>query len=73
MVQVRGMFITFTIRLMTLYKEAKQKGVTMLDHDDSKAFRFVAIRAIQPEEEICINYGGIGYWNDGRKDIKLVD
>jgi SET domain-containing protein len=47
-------------------------NATWLDHDDSKAFRFVAIRPIEPEEEICINYGGEGYWNDGRKDIEII-
>ena len=47
-------------------------NATWIDHDDSKAFRFVAIRAIELEEEICINYGGAGYWNDGRKDIEII-
>lgn len=47
-------------------------NATWVDVADHKAFRFVAIRPIQPEEEICINYGGSGYWNDGRKDVVLV-
>ena len=40
MLQVKGMFITFTVRLMTLYKEAKQKisdyikQKTGLDYND---------------------------------------
>ena len=40
MLQVKGMFITFTVRLMTLYKEAKQeisdyiKQQTGLDYND---------------------------------------
>jgi SET domain-containing protein len=57
----------------SLYNHCKfDANATWLDVEDQKAFKFVAIRAIQPEEEICINYGDSGYWNDGRKDVVLV-
>jgi SET domain-containing protein len=47
-------------------------NATWVDVADQKAFRFVAIRPIQTDEEICINYGDSSYWNDGRKDVVLV-
>ena len=57
----------------SLYNHCKfDANATWLDVEEQKAFKFVAIRAIQPDEEICINYGDSGYWNDGRKDVVLV-
>lgn len=56
----------------SLYNHNHNPNATWIDHPTEKAFQFIALRDIQPHDEICINYGGAGYWNDGRKDIKLL-
>jgi SET domain-containing protein len=57
----------------SLYNHSNTPNADWLDIENDMAFKFIAIKSIQPEEEICINYGSSGYWNDGRKDIKIVD
>jgi uncharacterized protein len=57
----------------SLYNHSNTPNADWLDIENDIAFKFIAIKSIQPEEEICINYGSSGYWNDGRKDIKIVD
>jgi len=47
-------------------------NITWIDHPTEKAFQFIAIRDINIEEELCINYGGEPYWKHGRQDIKIV-
>ena len=56
-----------------LYNHSNTPNADWIDHPTEKAFQFIAIQDIKAEEELCINYGDSGYWNDGRKDIKLVD
>jgi len=46
-------------------------NATWVDHDEYKAFIFIAIRSIEPEEEVCIYYGDESYWRS-RKDIKVI-
>ena len=56
----------------SLYNHSNNPNADWIDHPTKKAFKFISIKDIQPEEEICINYGGSGYWNDGRKEINLI-
>jgi SET domain-containing protein len=56
----------------SLYNHSPRPNADWIDHATEKAFQIVAVKNIQPEEEICINYGGADYWNDGRQEIKII-
>jgi len=56
----------------SLYNHSHSPNTDWIDHPTEKAFQFVAIRDINAEEELCINYGGEPYWKHGRQDIKII-
>jgi len=56
-----------------IYNHSNEPNASWRDHPNYKAFQFVALRDIEPGEEICTFYGGSEYWEDGGRDyVELV-
>lgn len=55
-----------------IYNHSNDNNATWRDHPEYKAFQFVAVKDIEPGEEICTYYGGDSYWDDGREHTEVV-
>lgn len=55
-----------------IYNHSDNNNATWKDHPEYKAFQFIAIKDINPGEEICTYYGDSSYWEDGRQHIGLL-
>jgi len=55
-----------------IYNHSNDNSAIWQDHPYYKAFQFVAIRDIEPGEEIHVYYGNDSYWNDGRNHVNLL-
>lgn len=53
-----------------IYNHNDDNNATWID-GGYRLFNFIAIRDIQPGEEICTKYGGSEYWNHQEKIAKL--
>ena len=54
-----------------IYNHSDNPNADWFDHPQWKAFNFVALKDIEPGEEICTYYGGKEYWNL-RQHTKLI-
>ena len=53
----------------SLYNHSETPNAKWINHPTlKKVFRFVALKEINPQEEILVYYGGNNYWFDGRVD-----
>ena len=55
-----------------IYNHSNDNNAIWKDHPYYKAFQFIAVKDIEPGEEICTYYGGDSYWNDGRNHVSLL-
>lgn len=55
-----------------IYNHSDNNNATWRNHPEYKAFQFVAVKDINPGEEICTYYGDGSYWGDGRDNIEVV-
>jgi len=55
-----------------IYNHSNKNNAVWQDHPYYKAFQFVAIRDIEPGEEVCTYYGSDAYWNDGRNHVEIL-
>ena len=51
------------------YNHSEDNNAVWEDHPEYKAFQFIAIRDIEPGEEVCIYYGDEMYWSEGREEV----
>lgn len=54
-----------------IYNHSDNPNADWFDHPEWKAFNFVALKDIEPGEEICTYYGGEEYWSV-RQHIELI-
>lgn len=50
-----------------IYNHSDNNNATWQDHPTLKAFQFIAVKNINPGEEICTFYGGDIYWDEKPK------
>lgn len=56
-----------------IYNHNDDNNAVWQDHPEHhKVFQFIAIRDIEPGEEICTYYGPSSYWQDGRNHTNVV-
>jgi SET domain-containing protein len=55
-----------------LYNHSEKPNAAWETNDENNLFIFSAIRDIKKDEEICIYYGDINYWNEGRSHTKII-
>ena len=55
-----------------IYNHSDNNNATWRDHPEYKAFQFIAVKDINPGEEICTYYGGDAYWEDGRQHVDKI-
>ena len=55
-----------------IYNHSNNNNAIWQNHPYYRAFQFVAIRDIEPGEEICTYYGDGSYWDDGRTHIEIL-
>ena len=55
-----------------IYNHNDNNNAKWQDHPYYKAFQFVAVRDIEPGEEICTYYGNNAYWEDGRSHVDIL-
>lgn len=55
-----------------LYNHSDNHNAIWRSNLQNETFEFVAIRDIQKDEEIFTYYGGVNYWQDGRKTINVI-
>jgi len=53
----------------SMYNHSEDYNAVWEDHPEYKAFQYVSIRDIQPDEEITIYYGDDLYWEFGRERL----
>jgi SET domain-containing protein len=57
----------------SLYNHNENANAYWYSENNTRTFKFVASRDIEPEEEIFVWYGDVNYWNDGRSSINVVN
>ena len=54
----------------SFYNHSNNPNAIWINHPVLKrVFRFIAIKNIEPNEEIFVFYGDDNYWSDGRSDV----
>ena len=56
----------------SLYNHSDNYNAVWNSNLENEAFRFIAIKDIQPDEEIFVYYGGVTYWEDGRTNTNVI-
>ena len=56
----------------SLYNHSENPNAYWFSDNETRTFKFVASRDIEPEEEIFVWYGDVNYWNDGRTHVDVV-
>ena len=56
----------------SLYNHSESPNAYWFSDNETRTFKFVAHRDIEPEEEIFVWYGDVNYWNDGRTSIEVI-
>jgi len=56
----------------SLYNHSETPNAQWKSNNKKRTFEFTCVRDIEPNEEIFVWYGDVGYWNDGRDHVNLV-
>jgi len=56
----------------SLYNHSDNYNAIWNSNLENETFKFIAIKDIQPDEEIFVYYGGVTYWEDGRTNTNVI-